>query len=492
MNIVELIEKKKRGGEYSFKELKYIVENYMSGEIADYQMSAILMAIHFQGLSIEETAHLTELTVKSGKILDFSEISSDVVDKHSTGGVGDKITLILLPLLAAAGVCTAKLSGRGLGFTGGTIDKLESIPGFNTDLKTDEFCELVKSQKGAIAAQTADLTPADGKMYALRDVTATVDIIPLIACSVVSKKIASGANHIVLDVKCGNGAFINNIEQAEVLAGTMVEIGKRLGRNICCLITNMNMPLGRAVGNSLEVIEVIEFLKGNTCDDLAELTYEQAALSIMLCKKRGSFQMENGKWKMENEPSPEFLSSFLAKKFSPLPEGEGKSSEDTSHHNNFPFSIFHFPFEKNATIEYLKSLVKSGEALKKFKSIIENQGGDSRILDDYSLLPHSGKQVEVKAKCYGYVSDISAIKIAKACKLLGAGRTRKEDSIDYGAGIYLNKKYGEKVSAGETIATLHVNDEKNLAESVNLVEEAYSLQNDPPPKLEMIYKRINC
>ncbi len=433
MNVIELIEKKKQGQAFSYDELKYLIENYMSGEIADYQISALLMAIYFQGMNIEETTYLTDLTVKSGAVLDFSDISPDVVDKHSTGGVGDKITLILLPLLAAAGITTAKLSGRGLGFTGGTIDKLEAIPGFNTDLKTDEFFELVKTQNTAIAAQTLDLTPADGKMYALRDVTGTVDIIPLIACSVVSKKIASGANHIILDVKCGKGAFIKDVEMAKKLADTMTQVGERLGRNVCCIITNMDMPLGRAVGNALEIIEVIEFLKGNVCDDLAELTYEIAAISLLKTKK------------FDN---------------------------------------------KNAAIEYLKDLVHSGKALAKFKEIIENQGGNSEILNNYNLLPQSRVKIEVKAESNGYVTDIDAIMIAKASKLLGAGRTKKTDIIDYAVGVYLNKKHGEKVTEGEAIATLHVNDEKNLAEAIELVKNAYSFSETQPEKAIMIYETI--
>ena len=434
MNILELIEKKKCGYKYTKEELQYIVEGYLSGEITDYQMSAILMAIYFKGLDIEETTTLTDLTVKSGKVLDFSEISKNVVDKHSTGGVGDKITLILLPLLAAVGVTTAKLSGRGLGNTGGTIDKLESIPNFNTNLSTEKFVELIKKNKVAINAQTQDLTPADGKMYALRDVTATVDIIPLIACSVVAKKIASGADHIILDVKCGEGAFMTNIDDAKKLAETMTEVGKRLGRNIGCLITNMSMPLGRAVGNALEVIEVIEFLKGNMVDDLKELTFEQASSAMI------------------------------------------KSGVASS---------------KAEAVEMLEEVIKSGQALTKFKDIIEAQDGNSKVIDDYSLLGTVEQKIELKAKVDGYINDISAHKIAKACKLLGAGRTKKSDPIDYAVGVYLNKKYGDKVEKEETLATLYVNSTTNLKDSQNLVEQAFTISKNKPNKIVMIYDRVN-
>lgn len=434
MNIIELIEKKKQGKKYSFEDLKFIVDGYLSGDVADYQMSAILMAIYFNGLDIEETTMLTDLTVKSGRVLDFSDVSSDVVDKHSTGGVGDKITLILLPLLAAAGVSSAKLSGRGLGNTGGTIDKLESIPGFNTEISTEKFVALIKENGVAIGAQTSDLTPADGKMYALRDVTATVDIIPLIACSVVSKKIASGANHIILDVKCGEGAFMTDLNSAKKLAEMMTEIGKRLGRNVGCLITNMSMPLGRAVGNALEVYEVIEFLKGNMPEDLKELTFEQAAAAM-------------------------------------IKSGVSKS--------------------KGEAFDVLEKLIASGKALEKFKEIIEAQGGDGSVIREPFKLLTAHKKMELRTIKEGYVSNISAQKIAKACKILGAGRTKKGEKIDYAVGIYLNKKYGEKVSEGEVVATIHYNDVKNLNEAFELVMQAFSFQKTEPEKLRMIYERVN-
>ena len=273
MRIIDIIENKKKGKSLTEEEIKFFINGVMDGTIEDYQTSALLMAIYFKGMDIDETTLLTKYMVESGEILDLSEISDNIIDKHSTGGVGDKITLIFLPLMAAAGLYTAKLSGRGLGHTGGTIDKLESIPNFRTDLTIEQFKKEVKEHNAAIAAQTLSLAPADGKLYALRDVTSTVDIIPLIASSVVSKKIASGANHIILDVKYGSGAFIKTAKEAQKLSEIMVEVGKRLNRNICAVISSMEQPLGRAVGNSVEIQEVIEFLKGNTEPDLKEITY---------------------------------------------------------------------------------------------------------------------------------------------------------------------------------------------------------------------------
>ena len=273
MRFIDIIEKKKKGLKLTEEEIKFFIDGIMNNSIEDYQTSALLMAIYFQGMDIDETTWLTKYMVKSGEILDLSNISKDVIDKHSTGGVGDKITLIFLPLIAAAGLYSAKLSGRGLGHTGGTIDKLESIPNFRTDLSIDKFKEEVKEHKVAIAAQTLSLAPADGKLYALRDVTSTVDIIPLISSSVVSKKIASGANHIILDVKYGSGAFIKTPEEAQKMSEIMVEVGKRLDRNISAVISSMDEPLGRAIGNAVEVEEVIEFLKGNMESDLREITY---------------------------------------------------------------------------------------------------------------------------------------------------------------------------------------------------------------------------
>ena len=434
MRIVDLIEKKKNGLSLNETEIKFFIDGIMNNTIEDYQISALLMAIYFKGMNIDETTWLTKYMVESGQILDLSDISDNVVDKHSTGGVGDKITLMFLPIMAAAGVPIAKLSGRGLGHTGGTIDKLEAIPNFKVDLDIEDFKDKIKKVGAAIASQTMSLAPADGKLYALRDVTSTVDIIPLIASSVVSKKIASGANHILLDVKYGSGAFIKTPQEAQELSEVMVEVGKKLGRNICAVISSMDQPLGRAIGNSLEVEEVIEFLKGNMCKDLEEITFELAAVGFL---KLGMFD----------------------------------SIEES----------------KN----YLKELIDSGKALEKFREIIEAQGGDSRIIDDYKFLPQASIKHEVKAETTGFVKHIDALKVAKACKILGAGREKKTDIIDYSVGVYLNKKDGEKVEKGETFATIFSNKNELVEEAQNLVVEAFEFTETQPEQTSLIYKIIN-
>ena len=433
MRAVDLIEKKKQGQALTREEIKWWIDAVMSGEIADYQTSALLTAIYFKGMNIDETTYLTDYMVKSGEILDLSDIGDNVVDKHSTGGVGDKITLMFLPLMAAAGVPVAKLSGRGLGYTGGTIDKCESIPGFSTNLSTDKFKAQIKQIGAALASQTMSLAPADGKLYALRDVTATVDIIPLIASSVVSKKIASGANVIVLDVKYGSGAFMKTPEDAVKLSECMVEVGKRLGRSICAVITSMDEPLGRAVGNSLEIKEAVEFLKGRSCKDLEEITYALAGVAF---ERLGKFKTEE----------------------------EGKA--------------------------YLKELISSGKALEKFGEIIRAQGGNDGILTDYSLLPQADYTFEIKSEKDGFVERIDALKVAKASKILGAGREKKTDSIDYAVGVYLDKKTGETVKAGETIATLYVNDKSKLDEAAASVKAAFDIASGEPVYKKHVYKII--
>ena len=434
MKIVDIIEKKKKGLELTENEIKFFIEGIMNGKVEDYQASALLMAIYFNGMNIDETTYLTKYMVESGEILDLSDISNDIVDKHSTGGVGDKITLMFLPLMAAAGIYTAKLSGRGLGHTGGTIDKLESIPNFKTDLSIEEFKNKVKEHKTAIAAQTLSLAPADGKLYALRDVTSTVDIIPLIASSVVSKKIASGANHIVLDVKYGSGAFIKTPEEAQKLSEVMVEVGKRLNRNICAVISSMNQPLGRAIGNSVEIQEVIEFLKGHMEDDLKEITYT-------LCQ-----------------------TAF---------EKTGKFSS------------------KEEAYKYLDELIYSGKSLEKFREIIKSQNGDDSIIEEYKKLPQASIKYEVKSPKDGFVVNIDALKIAKACKNLGAGREKKSDTIDYSAGIYLTQKYSEPVCAGETIAIIYTNKEETIKDAEDLILSAYEISDEEPKQNSLIYKIIH-
>ncbi len=434
MKIIDIIEKKKHGHALNEEEIKYFIDGVTKGTIEDYQISALLMAIYFRGMNTDETVYLTKYMAYSGEVLNLEDISNDITDKHSTGGVGDKITLMFLPIIASAGLYAAKLSGRGLGHTGGTIDKLESIPGFRTDLSIDEFKAKVKEHKTAIAAQTMSLAPADGKLYALRDVTSTVDIIPLIASSVVSKKIASGANHIILDVKYGSGAFIKTPEDAEKLSKIMVETGKRLSRNISAVISSMQEPLGRAIGNSVEIQEVIEFLKGNMESDLKEVTY-------MLCSQ-----------------------AF---------EKSGKI------------------LNKEEAYKYIDELIQSGKALEKFKEIIKSQSGDERIVNDYSLLPQAKIKYEVKTDKTGFVSNIDALKAAKACKNLGAGREKKTDTIDYSAGIYLTKKTQDEVKPFDTIAVLYTNKETALNEAEELVKSAFEITNTKPHAKSLIYKVIN-
>ena len=400
----------------------------------DYQLSAWLMAVYFKGLTEEETAYLTEAMINSGEVINFGELTDSIVDKHSTGGVGDKVTITLIPLLAAAGVPVAKLSGRGLGHTGGTIDKLESIPGFNTQLTISELIEQVKKINVAIGAQTQNLTPADGKLYALRDVTATVDSMPLIASSVVSKKIASGAKNIILDVKYGSGAFMKTPEDAVELSKLMVNIGKILNKSITAVITSMEEPLGRAIGNSLEIIESIEFLKGNIkTGDVAELTYSFASIALL----------QLGRFNSQNEAK-----------------------------------------------EYLKEIVESGKALEKFKELITAQNGNAEVVDNYDLFDLPNFKIECESKKDGYVHNIDAYKIAYGCKILGAGRERKTDPIDYSVGIYLNRKSGEWVNKGDVLYTIYSNDPEKTQIAQKYCDEAFSINENKPSNNNMIYKII--
>ena len=436
MRIVDIIEKKKKGGVHTKEEINFFIDSLMNGNAADYQISAWLMAVYFKGLNIDETTWLTEAMIKSGDVIDFEDLTDHIVDKHSTGGVGDKVTITLIPLLAAAGIPVAKLSGKGLGHTGGTIDKLESIPGFNTKLTINELMSQVRKINVAIASQTQNLTPADGKLYALRDVTATVDSMPLIASSVVSKKIASGAKNIILDVKYGSGAFMKTPEDAAELSNLMVKIGKQLNRSITAVITSMEEPLGRAVGNSLEIIESIEFLKGNIkTGDIADLTYSFAAIALM----------QVGLYDNEND----------AKK-------------------------------------YLKELVESGKALEKLEELIQAQGGDPEVIKNYDRFELPKYKIECEAKKDGYVHSIDAYKIAYGCKILGAGRETKTDPIDYSVGIFLNKKSGEGVNKGDILYTIYSNDEEKTRIAQKYCDEAYIINKDKPAHQSMIYKIIRA
>lgn len=402
MRMVDIIIKKQNGKELTTEEIQFFVNGYTDGSIPDYQASALAMAIFFQDMSDRERADLTMAMVNSGETIDLSAIEGIKVDKHSTGGVGDTTTLVLAPLVAALDVPVAKMSGRGLGHTGGTIDKLEAIDGFHVELSKDEFIKLVNRDKVAVIGQSGNLTPADKKLYALRDVTGTVNSIPLIASSIMSKKIAAGADAIVLDVKTGAGAFMKTEEDAAELAKAMVRIGNNVGRQTMAVISDMSQPLGFAIGNALEVKEAIDTLKGEGPEDLHELVLTLGSQMVVLAKKADT-----------------------------LDEARAK----------------------------LEEVMKNGKALEKFKDFLKNQGGDSSIVDDPSKLPQAAYQIDVPAKEAGVVSEIVADEIGVAAMLLGAGRATKEDEIDLAVGIMLRKKVGDKVEKGEPLVTLYANRE---------------------------------
>ncbi len=402
MRMVDIIIKKQNGKELTTEEIQFFVNGYTDGSIPDYQASALAMAIFFQDMSDRERADLTMAMVNSGETIDLSAIEGIKVDKHSTGGVGDTTTLVLAPLVAALDVPVAKMSGRGLGHTGGTIDKLEAIDGFHVELTKDEFIKLVNRDKVAVIGQSGNLTPADKKLYALRDVTGTVNSIPLIASSIMSKKIAAGADAIVLDVKTGAGAFMKTEEDAAELAKAMVRIGNNVGRQTMGVISDMSQPLGFAIGNALEVKEAIDTLKGEGPEDLHELVLTLGSQMVVLAKKADT-----------------------------LDEARAK----------------------------LEEVMKNGKALEKFKDFLKNQGGDSSIVDDPSKLPQAAYQIDVPAKEAGVVSEIVADEIGVAAMLLGAGRATKEDEIDLAVGIMLRKKVGDKVEKGEPLVTLYANRE---------------------------------
>jgi pyrimidine-nucleoside phosphorylase/thymidine phosphorylase len=402
MRAVDIIEKKKHGKQLTFEEIDFIVQGYTNNTIPDYQMSAFLMAIYFKGMDKEETANLTLSFVNSGDKVNLSAIEGIKVDKHSTGGVGDKISLIVVPLVASVGIPVAKMSGRGLGHTGGTIDKLESIEDFKVEISNEQFINNVNLHKMAVVGQSANLTPADKKIYALRDVTSTVDSIPLIASSIMSKKIASGADAIVLDVKVGSGAFMKSIDEARNLAQTMVDIGKSLNRNTVAVITNMNQPLGYEVGNANEIKEAIKVLRGDGADDETTVALTIASYMSML---GGAFK--------------DFDSAY----------------------------------------EHLNNVIKSGKAIDKLKELIKIQGGNPSIVDNPDKLPTAKNHVEVKSLRSGYVQSFDTESVGVAAMLLGAGRRTKEDIIDFSAGITLKKKIGDKVEVGDTLCILHTNKE---------------------------------
>ena len=433
MVMYDLIEKKKKGLALDKEEIEYVVNGYTKGEIPDYQMSAFLMAVWFQGMNKEETYELTMSMMRSGDVLDLSNINGIKVDKHSTGGVGDKTTLILGPIVASLGIPVAKLSGRGLGHTGGTIDKLESIPGFRTSVDSEAFVNQINSIHMAVAGQTANLAPADKKIYALRDVTATVDNLSLIASSIMSKKLASGADAIVLDVKCGNGAFMKDEESAILLAKEMVEIGKSAGKNITALVTDMNEPLGRYVGNSLEVYEAIMCLRGEGDEKLMEVSKSLAAHMVVLAGKA-----------------------------------------------------------KNVTeaLDMVEETVNNGSAMKKLVEFVAMQGGDAGYIIDPSLLPKGEVLVEYKAKEAGFIDKIQTELIGKACLCLGGGRRTKEDIIDPGVGLYLNKKIGEYVEEGQAIVTIYASDMEKAGEAIKILEQAYTIASENTEDSNKIIKCV--
>ena len=429
MNMVDLIEKKKDGEKLSKEEIHSLIAGISDGTIPDYQTSALLMAILFKGLDKEETFALTDEMLHSGDIVNLSRLPGVKVDKHSTGGVGDKTSLIVAPLAAACGVTVAKMSGRGLGFSGGTVDKLESIPGFRVQLDEQEFLDVVSKTGMSIIGQTGDIAPADKKLYALRDVTATVDNISLISASIMSKKLASGSDAIVLDVKCGSGAFMKTKEQAEALGSLMVEIGSNAGKKTVALITDMSQPLGNAVGNTLEVIEACETLKGNGPKDIEELALTLAGYMIYVGEKADS-------------------------------PAQGKAMA--------------------------QDVMLNGTAFKRFKSFIEAQGGDSSFLEDYTLLKQARHSKACIATEDGYVAEIAADSIGLASQHLGAGRKTKEDNIDFSAGVVLSKKVGDFVKQGDVLATLYSDDEEKLREGLAQASEAFVISDKKPKQPELI------
>ena len=435
MNIVDLIAKKRDGGTLTREEIEHWIGGTVSRSIPDYQTSALLMAIRLCGMTDAETADLTDVMARSGSMFTPEDLGGFTVDKHSTGGVGDTTTLVLIPLLAAAGLTVGKLSGRALGHTGGTIDKLESIPGFGTDLPRDRFLELVNRTKLALADHTADMVPADRILYELRDVTATVDSLPLIVASIMSKKIAGGAQAIVIDVKTGAGAFLPKLEDSRRLAEALVAIGAKLGRKMAALITDMSQPLGRMVGNALEASEAIDTLRGEGPNDLSRLCCELGAELLLFA---------------------------------------GTSRD------------------RDEALDHLDRLLHDGSALAKLRQLIANQDGNPAVIDDLSLLPRAARKVEARASQAGVVRTLDALEIGRAANLLGAGRLTKEDAIDPAVGVELVRKVGDGVGEDELLAVLHVNDETHLETACRMVESAYvvdpAVSEIAPP--ELVVERI--
>lgn len=428
MNMVDIITKKRDGGELTPEEIRFFIDNYVKDRIPDYQASALLMAIYFRGLSRAETFALTEAMEFSGDVEDLSDLPGVKVDKHSTGGVGDKTTLVVAPVAAAAGVTVAKMSGRGLGFTGGTADKLEAIPGFRTRLEPAEFHRQLEELGLAVITQTGSITPADKKIYALRDVTGTVESPGLIASSIMSKKLAAGSDGIVLDVKCGSGALLKDLAEAENMADLMIDIGRKAGRKMVAVISDMSQPLGRTVGNALEVEEAVQVLKGGGPEDLRQLCLELAGEMIRIGGRAESFE-------------------------------EGK--------------------------ETARQVLSDGRALEKFRQMVRCQGGDDRIVEEPERMGSSRYSRDVLAGRTGFIAETDTREIGRASQHLGAGRLRKEDEIDFTAGIRMHVRIGNFVKEGDVLATLYGADSRRLEEAEIIMEAAIRISAEPtaPPKL---------
>ena len=434
MRTVDLIHRKRDGEELAPEEIQYLIDGYTRGDIPDYQLSAFLMATYFSGMSDREVSVMTESMVNSGSIVDLSSIPGTKVDKHSTGGVGDKTSLIAFPIAASAGVVVPMISGRALGHTGGTLDKLESIPGFRTDLTIDQFRSLLAEHQLAFIGQTPEITPADGKLYALRDATATVESIALIATSIMSKKVAVSLDALVLDVKVGSGAFMKKQVEARRLAQMMVGIGRRLDKRVQALITDMNQPLGYAVGNALEVMEVSQTLQNAGPADLTRLSLELAARMI-----------------------------FLGKITKTLDEAR----------------------------EIAQAKLLDGSGYRKFKDVIAAQGGNPQVLDRFDLLPNATGAQEITTSRGGYVSGIDAELIGQASSMIGAGRNTKEDSIDPAVGVILEVKVGQKIEAGSILCRIYHTNEEHLSEASDLVEDAFKISQHPVEERELILEVVS-
>ncbi len=431
MRVVDIIIKKRDKGELTLEEIEFFIKGFISGDVADYQASAFAMAVLLNGMTPRETTDLTLAMTHSGQMLDLSDVVDLAVDKHSSGGVGDKTSIAVLPIVAACGLPVGKMSGRGLGFSGGTLDKLESIPGYRVDLTTDEFKQQLKEKGIVLTGQSLDLAPADGKLYALRDVTGTVQSIPLIASSIMCKKLAAGAQAILLDVKTGNGAFMETLDEARVLANLMVDIGKLAGREVVALLSDMNQPLGYAVGNSLEVIEAVETLKGGGPDDFREHCLHVSAHLLLL----------------------------------------GKRAKEL--------------FEGRTLAE--KAIV-DGSAFEKLRVLVEAQGGDVSFVEDTSKFERA-KYVEiVESPRNGYLAEVQARSVGEASVTLGAGRAKKSDSVDHAVGFVIHHKVGDEVQKGEPLFTIHANDQAHVGEVRDVVLAAHVFSDSPVERLPLFYE----